>query len=175
MKRPKLSDPDYQPGIFTDRTQRYISDLNKYIDHLEAEIEKYEEVMEDEEVPLFFMPEIHTDAKELSKQMLEKFNTVVEKFGDIEILKKNYLGTLEHIKNRIDMGDIEYGTCDFCKSQAPIQRTYLYPSNYVKPQITEEAVKLFNEGNYFKYISTCNDCGTPTTVRPESYAKPKNG
>ena len=31
-------------------------------------------------------------------------------------------------------GDIEMGKCDFCKEIKPVQRTYLEPTKYTKPE-----------------------------------------
>jgi hypothetical protein len=59
------------------------------------------------------------------------------------------------------MGAIEQGQCDFCKEIKSVQRTYLRPSKYKKPEDAIEACKLYNEGNYFLIIRTCSDCGTP--------------
>jgi len=60
------------------------------------------------------------------------------------------------------MGETEIDKCDFCKEIKPIERTYLYPSKYKKPQ-GEDKYKLYNEGNYFIIVRTCSDCGTPYT------------
>lgn len=60
-------------------------------------------------------------------------------------------------------GEIEFGKCDFCKQEKPIWRTYLYPSKYQKSESFEERNKLYNQGDYFMYLSTCNDCGDPVT------------
>lgn len=59
------------------------------------------------------------------------------------------------------MGDVEVDVCDFCKQVKPVGRTYLYPSKYVKPENALNSVVLYNEGNYFIIVKTCNDCGTP--------------
>jgi hypothetical protein len=59
--------------------------------------------------------------------------------------------------------EIEYGICDFCKEMKPVERTYVYPSKYTKPTNPEEYLKLYNEGNFFIYISTCAKCGPPKT------------
>jgi hypothetical protein len=59
------------------------------------------------------------------------------------------------------MGDIEFGKCDFCKEDNPVNRTYLRPSKYIKSGDIIKDHKLYNEGNYFIIIRTCNDCGEP--------------
>lgn len=58
------------------------------------------------------------------------------------------------------MGNIEQDKCDFCKEIKAVERTYLRPSKYVKPQ-DDSKYMLYNEGNYFIIIKTCNECGTP--------------
>jgi hypothetical protein len=58
-------------------------------------------------------------------------------------------------------GEIEHNKCDFCKQEKPVWRTYLKPTKYVKPQTLEEANKLYNQGDYFIIVKTCNDCGEP--------------
>lgn len=58
-------------------------------------------------------------------------------------------------------GDVEMDKCDFCQEVKPVERTYLRPSKYVKPESPEEYLKLYNEGNYFIIVKTCFDCGTP--------------
>lgn len=58
-------------------------------------------------------------------------------------------------------GDIEMDKCDFCHEIKPVERTYLRPSKYIKPQDPEDYCKLYNQGSYFVIIKTCNDCGTP--------------
>ena len=58
------------------------------------------------------------------------------------------------------MGDIEISECDFCKEIKPVMRTYLKPSKYIKP-LDDSQYSLYNEGDYFKIIKTCNDCGKP--------------
>ena len=59
-------------------------------------------------------------------------------------------------------GDIERDKCDFCKEIKQVERTYLKPSKYNK-DVTDISInrKLYNEGDYFIIIKTCNDCGTP--------------
>lgn len=58
------------------------------------------------------------------------------------------------------MGDQEQGLCDFCHEDKIVNRTYLRPSRYVKPK--EGWQNLYNEGNYFIIVRTCNDCGVPS-------------
>lgn len=58
-------------------------------------------------------------------------------------------------------GNIEMDKCDFCKEVKQVQRTYLSPSKYIKPINKEEYLKLYNEGDYFIIVRTCNDCGIP--------------
>ena len=58
-------------------------------------------------------------------------------------------------------GEIEHDKCDFCKQEKSVWRTYLKPSMYVKPDILEEYNKLYNQGDYFIIVKTCNDCGEP--------------
>lgn len=70
------------------------------------------------------------------------------------------MGTLI-ILNLNNIMDIEQDACDFCKEVKPVERTYLKPSKYVKPEDIEEQCKLYNEGSYFIIIKTCTDCGTP--------------
>lgn len=65
-------------------------------------------------------------------------------------------------------GCIEYDKCDFCKQEKPVWRTYLRPTKYVKPDNLEEANKLYNQGDYFIIVKTCDDCGDPTTVTTEA-------
>ena len=57
--------------------------------------------------------------------------------------------------------EIEFDKCDFCKEEKPVWRTYLKPTKYVKPTEFEKYKKLYNEGDYFIIIRTCNDCGEP--------------
>jgi hypothetical protein len=59
-------------------------------------------------------------------------------------------------------GDIEIGICDFCHKGKPINRTYFYPT--IPPENDENKKTLYNEGAYFVYLKTCNDCGEPTTT-----------
>ena len=58
-------------------------------------------------------------------------------------------------------GDVEQDCCDFCREIKPVERTYLRPSKYVKPESFEEYDKLYNQGGYFIIVKTCNDCGVP--------------
>lgn len=60
-------------------------------------------------------------------------------------------------------GEIEQAQCDFCKEEKPVQRTYLRPTRYKKVDDAIVNSKLYNEGNYFIIVRTCNDCGTPKT------------
>lgn len=57
------------------------------------------------------------------------------------------------------MANQEQGICDFCKQTKIVNRTYLKPSKYKKPESNYN--HLHNEGDYFIIIWTCNDCGTP--------------
>lgn len=65
-------------------------------------------------------------------------------------------------------GCIEHDKCDFCKQEKPVWRTYLRPTKYVKPDNLEEANKLYNQGDYFIIVKTCDDCGDPATVTIEA-------
>lgn len=58
-------------------------------------------------------------------------------------------------------GDVEFDKCDFCHEEKPVERTYLRPTKYVKPENPEEYVKLYNEGGYFIIVKTCFECGVP--------------
>lgn len=58
-------------------------------------------------------------------------------------------------------GEVEQGECNFCHDIKPVNRTYLYPSKYVKPEKFEDRDELYNQGDYFIIIRTCNDCGEP--------------
>ena len=49
--------------------------------------------------------------------------------------------------------------CDFCHEIKLVERTYLKPTKYVKPEKLEDFDKLYNQGSYFIIIRTCNDCG----------------
>lgn len=59
------------------------------------------------------------------------------------------------------MGDIEKDRCDFCKEVKSIERTYLYPTLYKKSEDLTINNHLYNQGDYFIIIKTCNDCGKP--------------
>jgi len=58
-------------------------------------------------------------------------------------------------------GEIEKDKCDFCKEIKSVERTYLRPSKYNKSNDLTINNHLYNQGNYFIIIRTCNDCGTP--------------
>lgn len=58
------------------------------------------------------------------------------------------------------MDEVEIAICDFCHQEKFVGRTYLRPSKYVKPEYPEN-LKLYNEGSYFIFVYTCNDCGIP--------------
>ena len=58
-------------------------------------------------------------------------------------------------------GDVEFDECDFCHIEKPVERTYLRPTKYVKPENPEEYLKLYNEGGYFIILKTCFECGVP--------------
>jgi hypothetical protein len=59
------------------------------------------------------------------------------------------------------MSDIEVDKCDFCQKIVQVVRTYLRPSLFIKPSVFEEYKDLYNSGNYFIIIKTCNSCGKP--------------
>jgi hypothetical protein len=59
--------------------------------------------------------------------------------------------------------EVEVNICCFCHHAKPVIRTYLYPSTYRKP--SKDYAKLFNKGNYFAILYTCNDCGKPVEVK----------
>lgn len=59
------------------------------------------------------------------------------------------------------MCDIEKDLCDFCHESKPVERTYLKPSKYIKPEKFEDYDELWNQGDYFIIIKTCSDCGKP--------------
>jgi len=61
------------------------------------------------------------------------------------------------------MCDIEKAKCDFCKEIKQVERTYLYPSKYIKSSDSTSNQNLYNEGDYFIIIKTCTDCGKPKT------------
>jgi len=58
-------------------------------------------------------------------------------------------------------GHCEQDKCDFCQEIKIVERTYLRPTNFIKPESPELYLKLYNEGNYFIIIKTCADCGVP--------------
>ena len=58
-------------------------------------------------------------------------------------------------------GNIEMDRCDFCHEIKPVERTYLRPSKYEKSKDPVVNQHLYNEGNYFIIIRTCNNCGIP--------------
>lgn len=60
-------------------------------------------------------------------------------------------------------GEIEMDRCDFCREEKSVWRTYLYPNKYQKPESFENQNRLYNQGDYFIIIKTCNDCGEPVT------------
>ena len=64
-------------------------------------------------------------------------------------------------------GSIEMDKCDFCQEIKQVERTYLYPSKYVKEQGAFINNTLYNEGDYFIIVKTCADCGTPTSSQTE--------
>ena len=57
-------------------------------------------------------------------------------------------------------GEVEFDKCDFCHEEKHVERTYLKPSKYVKPEFPDNT-KLYNDGDYFIIIKTCYDCGVP--------------
>lgn len=56
------------------------------------------------------------------------------------------------------MGNVEIGRCGFCNDVKPVNRFYMYPSLYKKPENTKG---LYNDGDYFIITYWCNDCGKP--------------
>jgi len=58
-------------------------------------------------------------------------------------------------------GTCEVDKCDFCHEIKTVERTYLSPNKYVKSTDTTINNHLYNQGDYFIIIKTCNDCGTP--------------
>ena len=64
-------------------------------------------------------------------------------------------------------GSIEMDKCDFCQEIKQVERTYLQPSKYVKEQGAFINKTLYNEGDYFIIVKTCDDCGTPTSSQTE--------
>jgi len=58
--------------------------------------------------------------------------------------------------------------CDFCQEIKQVERTYLYPSKYVKEQGAFINKTLYNDGDYFIIVKTCADCGTPTSSKTSS-------
>ena len=58
------------------------------------------------------------------------------------------------------MGDQEVSKCDFCHEVKPVERTYLKPSLFIKPEYPNN-LKLYNEGDYFMIVYTCHECGVP--------------
>lgn len=60
-------------------------------------------------------------------------------------------------------GSIEMDLCDFCHEIKAVERTYLRPTKYEKSEDPKINCKLYNEGNYFIIIRTCNECGVPKT------------
>lgn len=58
-------------------------------------------------------------------------------------------------------GDIEKGICNFCLKEKIVSRTYLRPTKYVKPEKFEVYNNLYNQGDYFIIIFTCDECGVP--------------
>lgn len=59
------------------------------------------------------------------------------------------------------MSDIEQAQCDFCKEIKSVERTYLKPSLYIKSKDNTTNQHLYNEGDYFIIIKTCDTCGKP--------------
>jgi hypothetical protein len=61
-------------------------------------------------------------------------------------------------------GEIEMDVCDFCHNVKHVERTILRPTKYVKTDWRNknpEDKELYNQGNYFIIIRTCNECGVP--------------
>jgi hypothetical protein len=82
---------------------------------------------------------------------------------ELEYQEKEYFRKKNNPAKINFMGEIEIAKCDFCKKEKSVVRTYLYPSKFKKPETLEEKNKLHNQGDYFHYISSCIDCGEPTT------------
>jgi hypothetical protein len=61
------------------------------------------------------------------------------------------------------MSDQEVGRCGFCQKEKPVNRLYLYPSLYKKPEDISERKALHNEGDYFIILYFCSECGIPGT------------
>ena len=66
--------------------------------------------------------------------------------------------------------DQELSTCVFCRKEKPVNRLYQYPSKHLKPDDIIEQYNIYNNGDYFTYLSYCSDCGEPknTTQNPFS-------
>lgn len=58
-------------------------------------------------------------------------------------------------------GEVEMDICDFCQETRSVERTYLKPTKYVKPEDAVECQHLYNQGSYFIIIRTCHECGIP--------------
>jgi len=58
-------------------------------------------------------------------------------------------------------GTCEVDKCDFCHEIKTVERTYLKPSKYVKNDDGVINNHLYNQGDYFIIIKTCNECGVP--------------
>ena len=72
------------------------------------------------------------------------------------------------------MGEVEIDECNFCHTKKPVERTYLKPSKYIKPEPLEKRNNLYNQGDYFIIIKTCSDCGTPKSINSEKEEKNKD-
>lgn len=58
-------------------------------------------------------------------------------------------------------GEIEKDKCNFCNEVKAVERTYLKPTKYEKTTDLVINNRLYNQGDYFIIIKTCNDCGKP--------------
>ena len=63
--------------------------------------------------------------------------------------------------------ECEMDICDFCMETKNVERTYLYPSKYLKSNDHSVNTKLYNEGDYFIIVKTCIDCGIPKSEQNE--------
>ncbi len=105
------------------------------------------------------------------------YNQVNSNYNDInEVLANN-----KELSDKIDsafleiniknntrtMDSIEQDKCDFCKEIRQVNRTYLKPSRYVKSTNLTVNNHLYNQGDYFIIVKTCEDCGKPKNTSNE--------